>query len=202
MGAYWSVLVRTSLYWSVLVHTGLYWSVLAQGEVIDRIERNIQDSGARLRKGQQHLGAARRSQQGARKVPRCEAPPPGAWAPALPGDLGPAPPRGPGSCLNAWAPPPPEPWPHPSLSAWAPPLRSLGHTPSGALAMPQCPSPRPWMPGPRPSLAAWIPLPCLGPSPPWLPGPRPDSWAPPQCPSPCPLVPRPHPLGSLGPAPP
>ncbi|XP_049653254.1 syntaxin-4-like [Accipiter gentilis] len=42
-------------------------TVEGQGEVIDRIERNIQDSGSRLRKGQQHLGAARRSQRGARR---------------------------------------------------------------------------------------------------------------------------------------
>ncbi|XP_069630624.1 LOW QUALITY PROTEIN: syntaxin-4-like [Haliaeetus albicilla] len=42
-------------------------TVEGQGEVIDRIERNIQDSGSRLRRGQQHLGAARRSQRGARR---------------------------------------------------------------------------------------------------------------------------------------
>ncbi|KAM9258563.1 syntaxin-4 [Morus bassanus] len=38
-----------------------------QGEMIDRIEKNIQESGTCLRKGQQHLGAAQRSQQGARR---------------------------------------------------------------------------------------------------------------------------------------
>ncbi|XP_064904183.1 syntaxin-4 isoform X2 [Columba livia] len=39
----------------------------SQGEVIDRIERNIQDSGTQLHKGRQHLVVAQRSQQGARK---------------------------------------------------------------------------------------------------------------------------------------
>ncbi|XP_074713618.1 syntaxin-4-like isoform X2 [Strix uralensis] len=39
----------------------------AQGEVIDRIERNIEQSGSHVRKGQQHLGAAQRSQRGARR---------------------------------------------------------------------------------------------------------------------------------------
>ncbi|CAM9117957.1 unnamed protein product [Bubo scandiacus] len=39
----------------------------AQGEVIDRIERNIEASGSHVHKGQQHLGAAQRSQRGARQ---------------------------------------------------------------------------------------------------------------------------------------
>ncbi|GAB0202430.1 syntaxin-4-like [Grus japonensis] len=38
-----------------------------QGEVLERIERHVQDSGSRLRKGQQHLEGARLGQQGARK---------------------------------------------------------------------------------------------------------------------------------------
>ncbi|KAM6032681.1 syntaxin-4-like [Theristicus caerulescens] len=42
-------------------------TIEGQGEVIDRIERNIQESGTSLRKGQQHLGAAQRSQRGARQ---------------------------------------------------------------------------------------------------------------------------------------
>ncbi|XP_064331502.1 syntaxin-4 [Phalacrocorax carbo] len=39
-------------------------TIEAQGEVIDRIEKNIAESGTSLRKGQQHLGAAQRSQRG------------------------------------------------------------------------------------------------------------------------------------------
>ncbi|XP_068855131.1 syntaxin-4-like isoform X2 [Aphelocoma coerulescens] len=42
-------------------------TVEAQGEVIDRIERHVQDSGAHLGKGRGHLSQARRRQQGARK---------------------------------------------------------------------------------------------------------------------------------------
>lgn len=40
---------------------------MLQGELLDRIEHHIQDSGSRLDKGTRHLGAAARSQQGARK---------------------------------------------------------------------------------------------------------------------------------------
>ncbi|XP_023801254.1 syntaxin-4-like, partial [Cyanistes caeruleus] len=42
-------------------------TVEAQGELIDRIERHVQDSGARLEKGRGHLRQAGRSQRGARK---------------------------------------------------------------------------------------------------------------------------------------
>ncbi|XP_068779384.1 syntaxin-4 isoform X2 [Struthio camelus] len=42
-------------------------TVESQGEVIDRIERNILDSGTFVRKGQEQLGAARESQRGARR---------------------------------------------------------------------------------------------------------------------------------------
>ncbi|KAK4805432.1 hypothetical protein QYF61_027496 [Mycteria americana] len=38
-----------------------------QGETIDRIERHVQESGARLRKGEQHLAAAQRGQRRARQ---------------------------------------------------------------------------------------------------------------------------------------
>ncbi|XP_067172871.1 syntaxin-4 [Apteryx mantelli] len=42
-------------------------TVESQGEVIDRIEKNILDSGAFVRKGQEQLEAARESQRGARR---------------------------------------------------------------------------------------------------------------------------------------
>ncbi|XP_066065159.1 syntaxin-4-like [Chamaea fasciata] len=42
-------------------------TVEAQGDVIDRIERHVQDSGARLEKGRGQLGHAQRRQRGARK---------------------------------------------------------------------------------------------------------------------------------------
>ncbi|XP_033930082.1 syntaxin-4-like isoform X1 [Melopsittacus undulatus] len=47
--------------------TALGTSLEQQGELLDRIEHHIQDSGARLDKGTRQLEAARRSQQGSRK---------------------------------------------------------------------------------------------------------------------------------------
>ncbi|XP_061229057.1 syntaxin-4-like [Neopsephotus bourkii] len=47
--------------------TVLGTSLEQQGELLDRIEHHIQDSGSRLDKGTRHLEAAARSQQGARK---------------------------------------------------------------------------------------------------------------------------------------
>ncbi|XP_057264910.1 syntaxin-4-like [Pezoporus wallicus] len=47
--------------------TVLGTSLEQQGELLDRIEHHIQDSGSRLDKGTRHLEAATRSQQGARK---------------------------------------------------------------------------------------------------------------------------------------
>ncbi|KAI6062093.1 Syntaxin 4 [Aix galericulata] len=42
-------------------------TVEGQGEVIDRIEKNILESGTCVRKGHQHLGTAREHQRGARR---------------------------------------------------------------------------------------------------------------------------------------
>ncbi|XP_064904184.1 syntaxin-4 isoform X3 [Columba livia] len=50
-----------------MVESGQSEIFISNGEVIDRIERNIQDSGTQLHKGRQHLVVAQRSQQGARK---------------------------------------------------------------------------------------------------------------------------------------
>lgn len=65
----------------------------AQGEMIDRVEKNILDSEDYVHKGHQHLAAARESQHKARKVPGrlgswgrgAWVPGEGAWMPGLPG---------------------------------------------------------------------------------------------------------------------